>query len=245
MKIAVLSDIHSNLEALEACLAVAAQQGVTAYACLGDSVNYGADPVATLDRIMALPGLIAVLGNHDEAMFLAPRWSTSSKMEQSAAWTRRQLQPAHLEFLRDLPYVQRAHGAVFGHAALDFPPDWKYVMKPRHAKRCFKAVHGRLLFLGHVHVPRIFRQSSNGIVEEIEPESNRPYTLAAETRYLVNVGSVGQPRDGDNTACFVTYDDAAGELTFQRVPYDYARAAEKIRRAGLHPFYADRLALGQ
>jgi diadenosine tetraphosphatase ApaH/serine/threonine PP2A family protein phosphatase len=82
-------------------------------------------------------------------------------------------------------------------------------------------------------------------VEEIEPESNRPYALADDSRYLVNVGSVGQPRDGDNTACFVTYDAAIGELTFQRVPYDFTRAAEKIRRAGLHPFYAERLALGQ
>jgi predicted phosphodiesterase len=245
MKIAVLSDIHSNIEALEACLAVAERHNVAAYACLGDSVNYGADPVATLNRIMALPGLIAVLGNHDESMFLAPSWSASSKVEQTAAWTRQQLQPAHLKFLRGLPYVQRGHGAVFAHAALDFPADWEYVVEPGQARRCFKAVRGRLLFLGHVHVPCIFRQRPDGVVEEIEPESNRPYALADDSRYLVNVGSVGQPRDGDNTACFVTYDAAIGELTFKRVPYDFTRAAKKIRRAGLHPFYAERLALGQ
>jgi diadenosine tetraphosphatase ApaH/serine/threonine PP2A family protein phosphatase len=245
MKIAVLSDIHSNIEALEACLAVAEQHAVAAYACLGDSVNYGADPVATLDRIMALPGLIAVLGNHDEAMFLAPHWAASSQIEQAAVWTRQQLQPGQLEFLRGLPYVQRAHGAVFAHAALDFPADWEYVIEPGQARRCFKAVDGQVLFLGHVHVPCIFRQRADGVVEEIEPEPKRRYTLADDKRYLVNVGSVGQPRDGDNTACFVIYDAAIGELSFQRVPYDFARAAETIRRAGLHSFYAERLALGQ
>jgi diadenosine tetraphosphatase ApaH/serine/threonine PP2A family protein phosphatase len=240
-----LSDIHSNIEALEACLAVAAREGVEAYVCLGDSVNYGADPVATLDRVMALPGLIAVLGNHDEAMFLPPRWPAASEVEQTAAWTRRQLKPAHLEFLRDLPYVQHAHGASFAHAALDFPNNWEYVVEPRQAERCFKAVRAPLLFLGHVHVPCIFRQRADGVVEEMEPEPNRPYSLAADARYLVNVGSVGQPRDGDNTACFVTCDLAARTLAFHRVAYDFAGAAAKIRRAGLHPFFADRLAVGQ
>lgn len=245
MKIAVLSDIHSNIEALEACLQVAARHGVDGYACLGDSVNYGADPVATLDRIMALPRLIAVLGNHDEAMFLAPRWSLASELEHCAAWTRRQLRPEHLDFLRGLPYLQRAHGAVFAHAVMDYPNSWEYVVEAKQAERCFKAVRERLLFLGHVHIPYLFRQGRDGRVEEIEPRPGETYALSPDDRYLVNVGSVGQPRDGDNGASFVIYDVAAASLRFERVAYDVAAAAAKIRRAGLHPFFAERLAAGQ
>ncbi len=245
MKVAVLSDIHSNLEALDACLAVASARGVAAYVCLGDLVNYGADPAATLDRIMQLPGLVAVLGNHDEAMFLPPRWPAGSEVEQAAAWTRQRLQPGHVSFLRDLAYVQHAHGAAFAHAAFDAPSQWEYVVTTRQAQRCFKVMRASLMFLGHVHVPCIFTERADGTLEELAPQAGQPYALAADRRYLVNAGSVGQPRDGNNAACFVIYDCAARSVCFERVHYAYASTAEKIRAAGLHPFYAERLASGQ
>jgi diadenosine tetraphosphatase ApaH/serine/threonine PP2A family protein phosphatase len=245
VKVAVLSDIHSNLEALDACLAVATARGVGAFACLGDLVNYGADPAATLDRIMRLPGLIAVLGNHDEAMFLPPRWPVGSEVEHAAAWTRQRLQPEHVNFLRDLAYVQHAHGAAFAHAAFDAPSKWEYVVTSRQAQRSFKVMRASLLFFGHVHVPCIFTERADGGLEELDPEAGHTYPLAGDRRYLVNVGSVGQPRDGNNAACFVIYDSAARSVTFERVGYAHAAAAEKIRAAGLHPFYAERLASGQ
>ncbi len=245
MKLAILSDIHSNIEALDACCTAAQQHGVDAYVCLGDSVNYGPDPAATLDRIMALPGLIAVLGNHDEAMFRPAPWPDSSEIEQAAAWTRRQLRPEHLEFLKDLPYRHHAHGVAFAHAAFDFPDNWEYVVKPKQARGCFRAIKARRLCIGHVHIPYIFCETPGGEIEEVTFEPGRAVTLAADRRYLINVGSVGQPRDDINTACFAIYDVDADAVTFVRAPYDYAETARKIIAAGLHPFYAERLAQGR
>lgn len=245
MKIAVLSDIHGNLEALTACVARANDQGVEAFVGLGDFVNYGADPGPTLDALMALPGFIAVIGNHDEAMFRETRWPRDSEVEHAAAWTRDRLSAAHLAFLRELHYVRRAHGVAFAHAAFDFPDNWEYVVKPRQARKCFRAVTDRLLFMGHVHVPAIFRQGADGAVDEIGATPGIVHRFVPGLRYLVNVGSVGQPRDENPEACFVIYDKADASVRFERVTYDVARAADKIRAAGLHPFYADRLARGQ
>lgn len=246
MKIAVLSDVHSNLEALSACVAHANGQGVEAFVGLGDFVNYGADPGPTLDALMALPGFIAVIGNHDEATFREPRcWPSGSEIEHAAAWTRKRLSAAHLEFLRDLQYLRRAHGAAFAHAAFDVPDNWEYVVRPKQAKKCFKAVTDRLLFMGHVHVPAIFRQGADGAVDEIGITPGVVHRFMPGFRYLVNVGSVGQPRDQNPEACFAIYDAADASVRFERVAYDVARAADKIRAAGLHSFYADRLARGQ
>lgn len=244
MKVAVISDVHSNLEALDACYEEALRQSVEAFACLGDMVNYGPDPGATLDRIMSLPGLIAVLGNHDEAMFRDPMWSASSEVEQAAAWTRRQLRAEHLAFLRDLHYVQYAHGAAFAHAAFDFPDNWEYVVEPKQAKRAFSAVTARLMFYGHVHWPQIFVLTASGAVEVIDPLEDEEYRLREDCRYLVNVGSVGQPRDGINKACFVVYDNQARTICYRRVAYDHAATADKIIAAGIHPFFAERLSRG-
>jgi predicted phosphodiesterase len=244
MKIGIISDIHSNLEALDACREEALREGVEAYVCLGDMVNYGPDPGPTLDRIMALPGLIAVLGNHDEAMFREPVWSSSGEVEQAAAWTRSQLRTEHLEFLKNLHYVQHAHGAAFAHATFDYPDNWEYVVDRKQAKRAFSAVSASVMFFGHVHWPQVFVQTTSGDIDIIDPLAGESYPLNDGCRYLVNVGSVGQPRDGINAACFVVYDDEARTISFRRAPYDHAATAGKILAAGLHPFFAERLARG-
>ena len=244
MKIAIISDVHSNLEALDACLAEARREGVEAFVCLGDMVNYGPDPGPALDRIMSLPGLIAVLGNHDEAMFRDPMWSASSEVEQAAAWTRKQLRPEHVTFLKDLHYVRYAHGAAFAHAAFDFPDNWEYVVESKQAKRAFSAISAELMFYGHVHWPQIFLRTVSGEIQIIDPVDGEAYPLREGCRYLVNVGSVGQPRDGINAACFVVYDDVARSISYRRAPYDHAATAAKILAAGLHPFFAERLARG-
>jgi len=244
VKIAVISDIHSNLEALEACRDAALQDGVEAFVCLGDIVNYGPDPGPTLDRVMSLPGLIAVLGNHDEAMFREPMWSAASEVEEAAAWTRGQLRPEHLAFLKDLHYIQYAYGAVFAHASFDYPDNWEYVVNPKQAKRAFSAVSAPVMFFGHVHWPQIFVRTSSGDIESVEPLAGESYPLRDDCRYLVNVGSVGQPRDGINTSCFVVYDDQARSIVFRRASYDHTTTADKILAAGLHPFFAERLARG-
>jgi len=245
LKLAIFSDIHSNIEALEACCAVAEQHGVDAYACLGDSVNYGPDPVATLDRILSLPGLIAVLGNHDQAMFQPPLWPANSELEQSAAWTRKRLHPEHLHFLKELPFMCEAHGATFTHASFDFPDNWEYVVSAKQAHNCFRAVPARRLFMGHVHVPLFFCETDDKSVVEMKVEAGRTYMLSKSQRYLANVGSVGQPRDGVNTASFAIYDNSTDSITFLRVPYDFAATARKIHDADLPALFAERLAKGQ
>jgi diadenosine tetraphosphatase ApaH/serine/threonine PP2A family protein phosphatase len=147
--------------------------------------------------------------------------------------------------LKDLPYLHHAHGAVFAHAVFDFPNSWEYVVSPRQARRCFDTFQAPMLFLGHVHVPCLYAAGPTRSVEEITPQAGHGYTPAPGCRYLVNVGSVGQPRDGDNAAAFVMYDSEAPSITFHRVPYDFPHTARKIRQAGLHDFYAERLASGQ
>lgn len=160
-------------------------------------------------------------------------------------WTRQQLTADHVAFLQDLPYVQFAYDAAFAHAAFDFPDNWEYVVEPKQARRCLKVTGARVHFLGHVHVPMLFVENPGGTVEQVTPEASRPCRLAADRRYLINVGSVGQPRDGNNAACFVLYDADAGEVSFQRVAYDYRKTARKIATTGLHAFYGERLAVGK
>ena len=117
MKIAVLSDIHSNLEALQACIRKASIAGVEQYVCLGDIIGYGADPVATLELVISLPGLIAVRGNHDEAALTGRYPGVDQSIQDAIQWTHQRLSKEHLKFLSELPYVYPANGAVYAHAS--------------------------------------------------------------------------------------------------------------------------------
>jgi diadenosine tetraphosphatase ApaH/serine/threonine PP2A family protein phosphatase len=245
MRIAVFSDVHSNLEALERCLAHARAQGAERYVCLGDMVGYGADPAATLQTIMGLPGLIAVRGNHDESLFRDPGDGAPPQVRAAAAWTRAQLSAAQLEFLNRLPYLRRESAATYVHASAAEPTHWEYVRSSEAASRCLAASESPLTFFGHVHETRIFYETAAGAMREFTPVNGEAIPLSPRSRYLINVGSVGQPRDGNAAAGYVLYDEARAEVTFHRLAYDYQRTARKIRAAGLPPFYAERLARGR
>lgn len=246
MRSAILSDIHSNLEALGRVCEHAAALGAERYICLGDCVGYGADPVATLARLMALPGLIAVRGNHDTALFRDDlAGGAYPDVLQSLAWTRAQLPPAQLEFLAGLPLVHREGAATYAHASAHAPEQWEYLLRPEQIHACMEDAATPVTFIGHVHVPRVFYETSGGAVRELEPQDGVAIPLSPQARVVVNVGSVGQPRDGNNAACYVLYDEDADEVTFYRLAYDYGAAAAKIRAAGLSPFFANRLASGR
>jgi diadenosine tetraphosphatase ApaH/serine/threonine PP2A family protein phosphatase len=245
MKIAILSDIHSNLEALSACRERALAQGVEQFVCLGDCVGYGGDPVATMDLLMSLPGLVAVLGNHDEHMIVERDMWTSPQVKQAVDWTRKQLRRAHLDFLGALPYQQIDRGVTYVHASAARPYEWDYLLDADQVWECMQAAETSLVFIGHVHIPAVYREIRNESVELVVPEAGKALRLNPDLRYVVNVGSVGQPRDDDNRASFVIYDEAQNSITFQRVPYDYAATGRKILAAGLHPFFAERLASGR
>lgn len=244
MKVAVLSDVHSNLEALTACLAHAAGRGAERFACLGDCVGYGPDPRLALALIMALPGLVAVKGNHDEAL-LAPDRPMPEEVGAVLAWTRAQLAPAQRAFLAGLPCVVREERVAYAHASAESPRGWEYVESSERAAVCAEAAGRDVVFIGHVHVPRVHYRTPGGRWRELVPEDGQALPLSPRGRYVVNAGSVGQPRDGNPAACYVLHDRAAGTATFHRVPYDYARTARKIVERGLPGWFARRLAEGR
>jgi diadenosine tetraphosphatase ApaH/serine/threonine PP2A family protein phosphatase len=245
MKHAILSDIHSNLEALTVCREHALAQGAQRFVSLGDCVGYGADPGPTLRLLMSLPGLVAVRGNHDDALFREAGEDMPPGVAEAIAWTRAQLTSAQRDFLANLPYVYREGRVTYVHASAHNPGKWDYLFQLEQAEECLKAADTPLIFVGHVHVPKVFYETPAGILRELVPAFGATIPLSAHSRYVVNVGSVGQPRDGNSAACYVLHDDAAETVAFYRLAYDYSRTADKIRAAGLHPSFAERLAYGR
>jgi diadenosine tetraphosphatase ApaH/serine/threonine PP2A family protein phosphatase len=246
MKLALLADLHSNLEALLACLGHAAAAGVDGHVFLGDLVGYNADPVAVLDLVEehAARGAVVVRGNHDEAVATGD----TSSMEPSAAsavhWTRGRLSEAQRGFLASLPLVARIEDAVFVHASADAPAEWTYVTDALLAARSLDASGGRYVFSGHVHVPALYHSAPTGAVGLFRPSARVPIRISRRRRWLCLPGSVGQPRDGTSAASYAIVDLSAETLTFFRVPYDCRGASEKVRAAGLPEALAQRLLRG-
>jgi len=240
---AILSDIHSNLEALQACVGHARERGATHFACLGDCVGYGADPVPTLDLLLSLPNLVMIRGNHDEALFRDGVIDVPG-IREALDWTSEQLTPAHRRLLGDAPYVRALGDATYAHASAHAPTQWEYLRQPEQIQDCLAATDTLVTFIGHVHVPMVFYRTVAGTLREFNPEPGVPIPLSATCRYVINVGSVGQPRDGNNATGYVLYDSDANTVTFFRLPYDFLSAADKIRAAGLSERFAERLAYG-
>lgn len=238
MIIAVLSDIHANLEALEAVVADARREGAGRFACLGDVVGYNADPVACVDLVRGLPCLPCIRGNHDE-MAAGDRALLGINAQAFAAmtWTRGQLDAERRAWLGGLPLLHEEPDAVYVHASLDAPQDWHYVHDAREAAASFAHQSRRACFIGHSHQPGGWRDDG----QSVKRSQGESFALAAGERWLFNVGSVGQPRDHDPRASYALYDVEAGEVRLQRVAYDIAAAQAKILAAGLPEQLARRL----
>jgi diadenosine tetraphosphatase ApaH/serine/threonine PP2A family protein phosphatase len=246
MKLALLSDIHSNLEALRACLAHAARQDVAQYVFLGDLVGYGADPVACLDIVMdrVARGALALRGNHDEGALGGLCDNMNDPAREAIYWTRGRITSAQHRFLAELPLTLRVDGAQFVHASLDRPQDWIYVTDAQAARRCLAAASERIVCAGHVHTAHLYFGTASGSVAEHAPTPGVPIPLLGQRRWLAITGTVGQPRDGNPAAGYSLLDLAARTLTFHRLPYDHEAAARKILAAGLPERLALRLARG-
>ncbi len=244
MKTAILSDVHSNLEALNACVSHAVADGASRFVCLGDSIGYGPDPADTVARLMSLPRLVAVRGNHDQALD-EPSATMPADIRRVIEWTRGQLTAPQRRFLTELPYVARDDGALYVHASAHSPESWEYVETPEQAADCLAAADRPLVFIGHVHVPRVYYETPEGQLRELVPEPGVAIPISRAMRYVVNVGSVGQPRDGIPAACYCLFDSDSRELRFARVPYDHGSTARKLLAAGLPAAFARRLALGR
>ncbi len=245
MKVALLSDVHSNLEALEACLGHARESGAARYAFLGDLVGYGADPQAVVGTVRryAAEGALAVKGNHDEAMEKRAGYMNEATKD-SVAWTREVLDGAHKGYLAELPLLVREQDMCFVHASAAFPARWDYVDGPGAAKRSAEAAQTAYVFCGHVHEQLLYFESSQGKWSAFHPTPGLAIPVSRRRRWLAIVGSVGQPRDGKAAAAYAIFDPQREQLTFYRVPYDHLAAARKIRQAGLPEFHAFRVERG-
>ncbi len=243
MRAAVVSDIHGNLEALEAVLADAERRGVDTWICLGDVVGYGADPDACLRRVRALGGVV-LRGNHDAAVanvdeVLAYRGAALDGI----VYAREKLSEDDVAYLAALPLSWREHPVIAAaHASPCEPERWEYVIDEDSAARALEALDPhRIGLVGHSHVPTIaaddgtMRRARRGETVALEPERRR---------VIVNPGSVGQPRDGDPDAAWAIVEDDPWRVTFVRVPYDRETAARKIVEAGLPRVLAERLHTG-
>lgn len=246
MRIALLADVHSNLEALNACLAHARREGARHYAFLGDLVGYNADPRACLDIIQAEVerGATAVRGNHDEACAGGLLEAMNLPARDAIYWTREQIGREARAWLADLPLLHHVDGATFVHASPETPQRWIYITGERSAARGLAAAGTRIVFGGHVHRPTLYYTETSGNVRRFHPVPGVPVPLLAARRWLFIVGSVGQPRDGASAACYAIYDSESALLTSYRVPYDYWEAARKVRAAGLPERLALRLETG-
>jgi diadenosine tetraphosphatase ApaH/serine/threonine PP2A family protein phosphatase len=245
MLIALLSDIHANREAFEACLAHAREAGARRFILLGDYVGYGADPSFVLDRVMELvaDGAIALKGNHDAAV-LADAAGMNAAAHEAILWTRTQLNAAQRDFLAVLPLTFEEDDRLFVHASADLPAHWTYITGREVAARSMRATKCQQTFCGHVHVPALFQLTQTGKIGEFVPVPNVEIPLLPRRQWLAVLGSVGQPRDHDPAASYALLDDEKSTLTYIRVPYDIAAAARKILTAGLPPMLATRLERG-
>lgn len=246
-RLAILTDLHANREAVEAVLAHASGQSVDQYALLGDFVGYGADPAWVVDRVRALveAGAWAVRGNHDTAVVSAQVETMRLEARTVIGWTREHLDADQMAFLGQLPLTQQVEDVLFVHANAYAPDQWDYVDGRLEATRSMQATGQRVTFCGHVHEPRLYHLSSVGKASDFKPASAMPIPLLETRRWLAIPGAVGQPRDGVPAACYATYDLEAATLTYWRVPYDHESAAAKVRVAGLPQSLAHRLEDGQ
>ncbi len=237
---AILGDIHSNLHALEVVLADARARGCSRYVCVGDVVGYNANPRECVDRIREVCAAV-VRGNHDHYCASETALEGFHPLAADVAqWTRQMLTPDQLEWLGSLPYTQRVESFTLVHSTLDTPEKWGYVFDRYEAEQNFNYQKTTVCFFGHTHVPLAFEKTSEvrfGLYNKIHVQLGR--------YYFINVGSVGQPRDGDPRAAYVTYNLATGEVELHRLEYDIAGAQKAIRDAGLPERLAQRLELGR
>ena len=243
MRYAILSDIHSNLSALQAALRVAADSRVNRYVCLGDIVGYGASPNECCELVRSLPGLF-IRGNHDEAAIQPGKemWFTPAA-RACITWTREVLTPQNLEFLESLAPEQSVDGTVLCHGSLPNPD--LYTTTPEEALLSFQVMEGRLAFFGHTHYAEWFRYES-----PLEPprEEARPrggfLKLDPQMKYLVNPGAVGQPRDGNPQGSFALWDSSTDSVEILRMDYDIPETQRRMFEVGLPENMALRLGLG-
>lgn len=245
MRTLIFSDVHGNLEALTAVLKFAKTHRIDRYVCLGDLVGYGASPNKTIEKIQGLKPLVAIRGNHDKAVVAGEAVDTFNPIAAAAIqWTRTRLHKKNLELLSRLPKgpatvddeFEICHGAPFDE---DY-----YIFGEFDADEAFDYLKTPLAFFGHTHFPVVYSKREGFVACQFLTGPINLVKLEKGVSYLINPGSVGQPRDRNPRAAFALYDREQRQIRFQRVGYDIPSAQKKILEAGLPSALAERLALG-
>ncbi len=246
MKLAVFSDIHANIEALQAVVDDFQKQHIDRYICLGDLIGYGPNPNECIDLVRSLPNVVVILGNHDAAAtWEATPYGMSKSAQQVIFWSMETLTRENLSFIKDLEPTRVMGEMIFSHANPYNPKAWRYVNSRKYAARTFAQTGKRLAFIGHTHKPLVITRKNFFQISFEEPEPSSVYTVTSGSRQIFNCGSVGQPRDGRPLACYLIYDTRLQQLIYRRVAYDHRQTAAKIIAAGLPAYLAKRLATGR
>jgi len=241
MQYGVISDIHSNLEAFEAALEEIDKRRIDKIICLGDIVGYGANPNECIDKVRQLTDIV-VIGNHDAGSIGQTDLNYFNWVAREACgWTGRVLTASNKAYLKNLDFIKKEKGALIVHASPSKPEAWRYVTSLGIAMREFSCFNESICFVGHSHVPITFvkRGAKYDVIEDTDLRLDRG------VNYIINVGSIGQPRDLDPRASFGIYDSNEEQVEIIRLAYDIGTAQQKIRKAGLPEFLATRLALGR
>ena len=241
MRYGIFSDVHSNLEALEAVLGAYSKERIDQYLLAGDVVGYCADPSECIKRIADI-SCITVAGNHD--------WATSDLFDpinlneaarEAVLWTEAVISWEEIGYLKSLELVYESDAFSVVHGSLNSPGDFNYIRSEKDAAPTFHLMRSNICFIGHSHVDGIFQLQKNGI----SYARNHKVKLSPDVKYIVNVGSVGQPRDGDPRAAYAIYDDEKNVVEIKRVEYDIKAAQDKILKSGLPSELAYRLSAGK
>lgn len=240
MRFAIFSDIHSNLHALDAVLEDAELERCTHFVCLGDIVGYNANPAECLRRVRELDCPV-VKGNHDEqASMLEGSDVFNAMAEEAIQFSRQQLAEEEREWLRNLRLQRQVRDFTIVHATLDTPHKWAYIFNQLDAAASFSYQHTTLCFIGHTHSPKAYIRDGRVRVEPLDK-----LRIESGKKYLINVGSVGQPRDGNWKAAYCIYDSNNNDVELRRIPYDLEGAQQAVLEAGLPERLAERLGVGR
>ncbi|MFH1997025.1 MAG: metallophosphoesterase family protein [Candidatus Omnitrophota bacterium] len=241
MRFGVFSDIHANLEALTAILEDLSKRSVDTYVCAGDLVGYGADPSPCIKTVREVDPII-VCGNHDRAACgLLSTENFNAQAREAALWTKRTITSSESEYLTGLEFIREGRGFTLVHGSLVDPEFFEYIVSGFEASATIRRMKNSVCFVAHTHVPGVFYMSDGRARFARDPL----ITLRPDEKYIVNSGSVGQPRDGNNKAAYAVFDDSAMTVEIRRVRYDIDTAKKKILRAGLPAILAVRLSEGR
>jgi len=242
MKLGLISDIHANLEALNAVLEDLKKYKVDKIFCLGDVIGYGCDPIECL-RLVNENCDLKLMGNHEfAAMGLMPSSHLNEIARESLEWTRQNIGDREMAIISDFELNATYENMFFVHSSPYEPENWHYVLSMSEAQAAFENFSEKICFLGHTHIPVIFSLSPEG---RLRQTAGHDFLPSDENRYLVNIGSVGQPRDNDPKACYLVFDTEEWSVSFNRTGYDIGKTQEKMSRAKIPSMLIDRLSTGR